>query len=569
MTTNNQANAWAGFDPISMIPLLMMGGAKQLGESGNASSSVMFFIVLVPLVKFLFPYIKDFMSKIRLVKQCTRIISHSKDTSSWWTCLYDDKDNDEIWNVVIQRAILNYINTKLPEVAKGWMTSEVQGRRDEKEMNTIVLDQKSSSNSIVNKYSQYQYFCVPPNGQWVDLKNGIELEKYVSVKSSDDKKTSIKTTSFTLRSKNKRVGSSHINSFIDKCLEEYNSSLRNQVDHTRYFFTPTMTSSTSDSKTTHKMFYKKYKLSDSRTFESFFHPEKESILRLVDQFSNKTGKFSIAGYPMKLGFLLHGPPGTGKTSFIKALAQLTKRHIINIPLSKINTNQELMNLMFDQNVLIADSTDVSSSASLPHNRCIFVMEDVDAASNVVHKRTTMESKNGPDLEAAMMMLNAMSAEEGSKARSPSDSLASGIEISAFENEVAGPHNWKDCLKDWSSFENDKLNLASLLNMLDGVIDTPERIIVMTTNHPEKLDPALIRPGRINRKIYLGNVKLLQAQSMIRHYFNDGRELDADIENHLKNVFVDDVISPAFLESMCAEHQNVRDLIHELEAKMDN
>ncbi len=40
------------------------------------------------------------------------------------------------------------------------------------------------------------------------------------------------------------------------------------------------------------------------------------------------------------------------------------------------------------------------------------------------------------------------------------------------------------------------------NVLDGVIDTPERIVIMTTNHPEQLDPALIRPGRINRKIYM-------------------------------------------------------------------
>ena len=43
-------------------------------------------------------------------------------------------------------------------------------------------------------------------------------------------------------------------------------------------------------------------------------------------------------------------------------------------------------------------------------------------------------------------------------------------------------------------ENDALNLAGLLNVLDGVVDSPGRILVMTTNHPEKLDAALIRPG---------------------------------------------------------------------------
>jgi ATP-dependent 26S proteasome regulatory subunit len=46
--------------------------------------------------------------------------------------------------------------------------------------------------------------------------------------------------------------------------------------------------------------------------------------------------------------------------------------------------------------------------------------------------------------------------------------------------------------------SDELNLAGLLNVLDGVVDTPGRLLVLSTNHPEVLDPALIRPGRINR-----------------------------------------------------------------------
>ena len=50
---------------------------------------------------------------------------------------------------------------------------------------------------------------------------------------------------------------------------------------------------------------------------------------------------------------------------------------------------------------------------------------------------------------------------------------------------------------FSSYKDDKtdeLDLSGILNVLDGVVDCPERILVMTTNHPEKLDPALIRPG---------------------------------------------------------------------------
>ena len=46
----------------------------------------------------------------------------------------------------------------------------------------------------------------------------------------------------------------------------------------------------------------------------------------------------------------------------------------------------------------------------------------------------------------------------------------------------------------------------LLNVLDGIVDTPGRIVIMTTNLPEALDAALIRPGRIDKKIYLGYMR---------------------------------------------------------------
>merc|ERR1719428_542252 len=67
-------------------------------------------------------------------------------------------------------------------------------------------------------------------------------------------------------------------------------------------------------------------------------------------------------------------------------------------------------------------------------------------------------------------------------------------------------------------KKDKLNLSGLLNVLDGVVDTPERILIMTTNHPEQLDPALIRPGRIDKKILLGYMRPVHVSSMINHYF---------------------------------------------------
>merc|ERR1712087_570701 len=97
----------------------------------------------------------------------------------------------------------------------------------------------------------------------------------------------------------------------------------------------------------------------------------------------KQGKFSIEGFPDKLGLLLDGPPGTGKTSLIKALAYHLGRHIVSVNLARIKTNQELMDLLFD---LVFPVQGGDFPIKMKFSDLIFVMEDVDAASKVVYAR---------------------------------------------------------------------------------------------------------------------------------------------------------------------------------------
>lgn len=63
-----------------------------------------------------------------------------------------------------------------------------------------------------------------------------------------------------------------------------------------------------------------------------------------------------------------------------------------------------------------------------------------------------------------------------------------------------------------------LTFSGLLNALDGVASSEERILFMTTNHLERLDDALIRPGRVDYKQFIGNSTDYQIKNMFLRFF---------------------------------------------------
>lgn len=112
---------------------------------------------------------------------------------------------------------------------------------------------------------------------------------------------------------------------------------------------------------------------------------------------------------------------------------------------------------------------------------------------------------------------------------------------------------------------DQLNLTGILNVLDGVVDTPGRIVIMTTNHPEMLDPALIRPGRMDKKLYLGYMAAFDVIEMLEHYFQ--LTLDAEQQVRVEKAIAGRLnVTPAQVEQLTAEYEDVEDMILALEEK---
>ncbi|KAJ5240024.1 hypothetical protein DTO027B5_4654 [Paecilomyces variotii] len=155
---------------------------------------------------------------------------------------------------------------------------------------------------------------------------------------------------------------------------------------------------------------------------------KDDILRDVDEFLDQDmqGWYAERGIPYKRGYLLFGPPGTGKSSFSLSLAGKHELDIYTLQLSNIS-----------------DTTLMRLFAELPP-RCIVLLEDVDTAG--VGRRDSVDADQDNESKSAV-------------------------------------------------------TLSGLLNVLDGVSSQEGRILIMTTNHIEHLDEALIRPGRSDKKVH--------------------------------------------------------------------
>ena len=167
-----------------------------------------------------------------------------------------------------------------------------------------------------------------------------------------------------------------------------------------------------------------------RPFDSVVLEEglSEKILHDVHEFLDARTWYLDRGIPYRRGYLLHGPPGTGKTSFVQALAGILDFNIAMLSLSQRGLTDDLLNHLL---------------LNIPA-RTIVLLEDADAA---------------------------------------------------FSNRKQ---------RDSDGYSGANVTYSGLLNALDGVASAEERIIFMTTNHIDRLDDALIRPGRVDMTVHLGN-----------------------------------------------------------------
>ena len=254
------------------------------------------------------------------------------------------------------------------------------------------------------------------------------------------------------------------------------------------------------------------KIEVNRDFNSLFFKGKPEIISVLTNFRDGTLFPKHLPIDNKLGIILHGPPGTGKTGFIAAVANFLKRNILLVNMNRIKTRTELDEVLgYDKKTHI------------------WVFEEFDCAAGVA-KRTDSVEKDPNELSAyTMMLLNQ---------KEQSESIMKEL------------RNEKSAL-------NDKLDLQYLLTKLDGLESANDRLIIATTNHPERIDPALLRPGRFGLELELTYCDAKMLKDIIGMIF---QTTDVDVSS-----VKEDIWTPAEILQLGITKGSVEKLLEHLQS----
>ena len=211
--------------------------------------------------------------------------------------------------------------------------------------------------------------------------------------------------------------------------------------------------------------------------------KKQALLNDIEEFLHLRIKqwYANHGIPYRRGYLFSGPPGTGKTSLASAIAGAFGLDIYVLSLMDSSMTESHFMRLFSE---------------VPE-QCVVLLEDIDAAGVT----TTRDIANLP---AENHNTNGLS-NDGDASQRP---MRRRAEINTTRPEAS------------SNNVSSQISLSGLLNAIDGISSHEGRILIMTTNAPQALDRALIRPGRVDLHIQFELPSREELRALFLSMYND-------------------------------------------------
>ena len=526
-------------DSIQPYMLMMMSSFKN--DNSNSSSYMQYLYVIILLVPYFskfFPYINNIVNNY--IKTTQNIVSiniqshevpvvRSFSSAGYTKLVYSDSF----------LAVTHYLINNTSNIET--LTEVLENNRE--------LNMPSNGDYDINKINSFIYMPLNCKKILVSHKHQIYCElKDIQSKDGDsdsgnstgdkkDKFIQTKKTNFIITIsidctylEDKNSGMTILKEFVDNCVKEYDIASSTK-DNTKQYIYEFKNSEKSENNV--ELFFDEYALENNKDLiTNIFFENKQKLINYITPFIYDSTilinpgeeKYKRSGFTFKAGLLFYGSPGCGKTSTIKAILKYTNRHAVIINLNKVKTCEELQYIFrkrkFNKKVLNG-------------KQLCYILEDCDAFDNNII--TTRNSSNDEDPKKILE-------------NSEMSSITKLMELTTAT--VKTP-----------SKADDVLNLSCFLNILDGIIELHGIMIIMTTNYPEKIDEALIRPGRFDFKYEFKKASKEIIKDMLQFKFELTKY---EIEQYTEHLNIkDEILSPAEVQSICFKNDNIIECIKEL------